>query len=123
QGKFYDMEQQIWENGFGKDLSAANMAKLADSIGLDMTKYKVDIASDACKKDLADDMKILSAVGVSATPSFFVNGRFIEGAKSADQFKAIIDEELKKADAAIQGGVKAEEYYGSLVAKGKKSTQ
>jgi protein-disulfide isomerase len=122
QNRFFEMEQLIWDKAFGVDLGEANLHTLAGELGLDMVKFKVDMGSDACKKDIENDMKILNQVGVSATPSFFVNGRFLEGAHQVDKFKAVIDEEIKKADAAIQQGVKPEEYYSSLVAKGRKST-
>jgi protein-disulfide isomerase len=124
QNKFFEMEAAIWERAFGTDLGEANLAKLAQEIGLDMIKYKVDFGSDACKKDIENDMRALNQVGVSATPSFFVNGRFLEGAHQLDKFKSVIDEELRKADAAIQQGVKPEDYYSAvIVGKGRKSVQ
>ena len=33
--------------------------------------------------------------GVNATPTFFINGRFLSGAQPFDAFKAIIDEEIE----------------------------
>ena len=33
--------------------------------------------------------------GVAATPTFYVNGLLVSGAQPYDQFKAIIDQELK----------------------------
>jgi predicted DsbA family dithiol-disulfide isomerase len=77
--------------------------------------------SESCQQDVANDQKILSQVGVRGTPAFFINGRYLSGAQPIDRFKAIIDEEIKKADAAMKGGQKPEEYYGAIVAKGKKS--
>lgn len=35
-------------------------------------------------------------VGVNGTPAFFINGRFLNGAVPAQQFKDIIDQELKR---------------------------
>jgi len=40
-----------------------------------------------------------SAIGVSGTPAFFVNGRFVNGAQPFEKFKQLIDEEL--ADAGL----------------------
>jgi protein-disulfide isomerase len=34
------------------------------------------------------------AMGVSGTPAFFINGRFLSGAQPFEAFKAIIDDEL-----------------------------
>lgn len=33
-------------------------------------------------------------LGVTGTPAFFINGRFISGAQPFEAFKAIIDDEL-----------------------------
>jgi protein-disulfide isomerase len=35
-------------------------------------------------------------VGVTGTPAFFINGRFLSGAQPFDAFKTIIEEELKR---------------------------
>lgn len=122
QGKFWEMTALIFEKAFGKDLSEAKMLELAAELKLDINKFKADLASDKCKQDVANDQKILSAVGTRGTPAFYINGRFLSGARPFEQFKAIIDEELKKADTAIKGGVKLEDYYKSVVVdKGKKS--
>lgn len=33
-------------------------------------------------------------LGVTGTPAFFINGRFISGAQPFEAFKAIVDDEL-----------------------------
>ena len=122
QGKFGEMEKLIWEKGYnaGRNLKADNMEKLAKEAGLDMKKYKEDIG-EPCKKLIKQDRDELSKVGVSGTPAFFINGRFLSGARPVDQFKKLVDEELAKANKAIEGGVKLEDYYKeAVVKKGKK---
>ena len=58
-----------------------------------------------------------------ARPAFFVNGRSLSGAQPFENFKSVIDEEMKKADEAIKKGTKAEEYYQKAVVEtGKKTT-
>jgi protein-disulfide isomerase len=39
-----------------------------------------------------------SSVGVSGTPAFIINGRLISGAQPFENFKAVIDDELARAD-------------------------
>ena len=48
------------------------------------------------------DKDILEAtkLGVNGTPSFFINGRFINGAESFDVFKKIIDEVVAEINAS-----------------------
>jgi protein-disulfide isomerase len=43
------------------------------------------------------DMRGGNALGVTGTPAFFVNGRFLSGAQPFDAFKQIIDDELERA--------------------------
>ena len=54
-------------------------------------------------------------------PAFYINGRYLSGARPVASFKTVIDEELKKAKQAIKGGIKQKNYYKHLVKKGKKS--
>lgn len=124
QGKFHQMYQLIWEKGFSanRDLSQANMDKLAGEAGLNMNKFKADMDGD-CKKVIRDDQQQMAQVGVGGTPAFFINGRFLSGARPIEQFKALIDEELKKANDRIgKEGTTAGNYYQKWVLeKGKKS--
>ena len=45
--------------------------------------------------------------GARGTPTFFINGRNLRGAQPFEAFKAVIDEEIKKADAKLKAGVAA----------------
>jgi protein-disulfide isomerase len=123
QGKFAEYNKALWEKAFGKDTGEANIIAIATELKLNIDKFKTDMNSDECKKTLADDQRVLSAVGVTGTPAFFINGRFLSGARPIEQFKALVDEELTKADAAIgKGGVTAANYYDKQVFQaGKKS--
>ena len=60
-------------------------------------------------------MRDVQRLGVGATPSFFVNGRFLSGAMPIDNFVALIDEELKKANERIQQGTPQAQYYQQWV--------
>ena len=125
QDKFHDLSNAIWEKSWPEgrmgDLSEATIVGYAKDLGLNLDKFKADMASEECKKSIAEDQATLAKVGVRGTPAFFINGRFISGAQPIENFKTVIDEEMKKADAAVKAGKKAEEYYSSIVAAGKKS--
>jgi predicted DsbA family dithiol-disulfide isomerase len=126
QGKFEAYERAVWDKLYGKtDYTEDNLTGLAKELGLNTDKFKKDMSSDACKGQVQEQMKRLSAVGVGGTPAFLINGRFLSGARPVEQFKAIIDEELKKAETAIAAGkASAENYYQKMVVEqGKKSLQ
>src|SRR5262249_3049022 len=126
QGKFWEMKHAVWDAAWemvndrprmkdAKLLSQENMEKVASDLGLDMTKFKADMASQACKDQIAQAQQAMSTVGVDGTPGFFVNGRPLSGAQPFESFKAVIDQELKKPDDAIKGGPKAEDYSQKFV--------
>ena len=116
QGKWSDMAELIWDKGFkaGRNLSAENMEKLAQETGLDGAKFKTDMNSEACQKQVRTEHSSLAGVGVGATPTIFVNGRALTR-RSPDQFKALIDEELAKAKQRIAQGTKPADYYKEWV--------
>src|SRR5262249_14192036 len=64
---------------------------------------------------LARDEAVAETLGVRATPTFFVNGRRIEGAQTIDLFQQTIDEELAKAEALTARGVRPEDVYATLM--------
>lgn len=116
QGKFSEVEHGIWEKAYSKrDFSPANLESIAKAAGLDMAKYKVD-HDGACKERIRKDQADVSAVGTTGTPAFYINGRFLSGARPIDQFKKLIDEELKKANDRIgKGEASVANYYDKFV--------
>jgi predicted DsbA family dithiol-disulfide isomerase len=126
QGKYFQIEKLLWEKGYDnqRNFSPENIDAIAKEVGLDMSKFKTDMEG-ACRTIIRDDQAALGAVGVSGTPAFFINGRFLAGAAPIAAFKALIDEELKKANERIgKDGVTAENYYQKWVAeKGKKKLE
>ena len=46
---------------------------------------------------LEADMALARTLGVTGTPGFFVNGRFLSGAQPYSAFKVKIDAELEEA--------------------------
>ena len=123
------MYEAIWTHGYDAyraerdptKLGAENMEKIAANLQLDMGKYKADLK--ACATEVAKDESQLRKVGISGTPGFFINGRYVRGAQPLPKFKALVDEELKKANERInKGEATAANYYQKFVfEQGKKS--
>ena len=129
QGKAMPMDALLWEKGFkahnyDKDAEGGKKCWEADAgcpvvlgfakeIGLNEAQFKTDMKE--CQQVTQKDMRDLQQLGVGATPSFFINGRFISGAVPIDNFSAIIDEELKKANERVQQGTPAAQYYQQWV--------
>ena len=67
----------------------------ADVDGI-IERFKRDLISEEIKKRVDADAKEASNIGLTGTPGFFINGRYLSGAKPFEDFKKLIDEELAK---------------------------
>ncbi len=119
QGKWRQLADLLWTKSFdAHDFADATVDGLAAEAKLDLSRYQQDLVGP-CPKEIKDEQAGLAKLGVSATPSFFITGRFMAGALPQADFEKLIDEELAKATAAIQKGVRPEKYYDQeVVAKG-----
>ena len=92
QGQFWAMHDKIFANPH--DVETATLVGYAEEIGLDMERFRRDWVSDSVRARIRADAEEAEALGVTGTPSFFVNGRFLSGAQPIGSFKRLIDEEL-----------------------------
>ncbi len=94
QGKFWEMHDLIFANQ--REMSEERYLEYASQLGLDLDRFKKDVASAEVRKRISDDTAEAARLGVTGTPGFFVNGRFVSGAQPFSTFKGLIDEELGK---------------------------
>ena len=94
QGKFWEMHDAIFANQ--REMSEANYLVYAKQIGLDVEKFKKDLKSATVQARIDADKKLASDMGVTGTPAFFVNGRYLSGNQPYESFKRLVDEELAK---------------------------
>ncbi|HEY0476207.1 MAG TPA: DsbA family protein [Kofleriaceae bacterium] len=128
QGKYMQFKDAFWDKGFapyaasgGRDpasLGEDNLVAIARGLGLDIARFKTDMASRECADRIASDAAEMEKWHVNATPTFFINGKPLSGAMAKDELKKLIDEELKKVESS---GVPAAQYYDKVVlARGEK---
>jgi protein-disulfide isomerase len=72
----------------------------ARTLKLDETKFEACLSGGRFKTQVDQDVQLAIRSGVVATPGFFVNGTFLNGAQPAAAFERIIDRELSAANAA-----------------------
>jgi len=94
QGKFWEMHDQIFANQ--RAMSPEQYEKYAQSLGLDVAQFDKDRNAPQLKQRIDADAQLAAKLGVSGTPAFFINGRYLSGAQPFEAFKRIIDEELGK---------------------------
>jgi protein-disulfide isomerase len=122
QGKFMEMDKLLWDKAFqSRQYDDQHIADLGKEAGVDATRFAADMKSQDCQNWLQKDQNDLQTFGVGATPSFFINGRFLSGAQPLPAFTQVIDEELKKANDRIAQGTPAADYYKTwVIDKGEK---
>ena len=92
-------------------LTRPDLDKYAKEIGLDMARFQKAIETAKFKSQIDADSAEAGALGVTGTPAFFVNGRQLVGAQPFEKFKALIDEEIVKADELIKAGTPLADVY------------
>ena len=94
QGKFYEYYSLLYEHQ--QNLDRDSLISYAEELKLDMNKFKKDMDSSSNKDIVMSDLADGEKLGVAATPTFFIDGVKHEGVLTFDQFKSLIDAELKK---------------------------
>jgi protein-disulfide isomerase len=103
-------------------LSEDSYTKWAQEAGVkDTAAYKAGLASHKWADKVDKDLNDGKSAGVQGTPSFFVNGVFINGAQPFDNFKKTIDQELDKAKAKIAAGTAKTRIYVEMTKENKKN--
>jgi protein-disulfide isomerase len=96
--------------------------KWAQDAGVkDLASYKAGLSSHKWADKVDRDLNEGKTAGVQGTPSFFVNGVFINGAQPFDNFKKTIDQELQKAQAKIKEGTPKNRIYVEMSQENKKA--
>lgn len=99
QGKFWDYATHLFDNQTGENVGAysdANLKRFAQDLSLDTAAFNACFDSNKHGDLIARELAEGRALGIQATPSFFINGQFIEGLLSQDQFAAAIDSFIPK---------------------------
>jgi protein-disulfide isomerase len=91
QGAFWAYHDLLFSSS---DLSEEIYIQYATDLGLDMEKFKACIASGRYNDEVQGDLQYASNIGVSSTPTFFLNGLPVVGAQPYDVFKEVIEKEL-----------------------------
>lgn len=93
QDKYWEYHDKIFENQ--RSLQDEDLKRYAEEIGLDTEAFNACFASGKFRNNIAQDQRRAQQLGVTGTPAFFINGRFLSGAQPFSEFKSIIDQELE----------------------------
>jgi protein-disulfide isomerase len=100
-------------------LEDADLEAAAKDLGLNLERAKAAMKTNKYKAEIDADSKLAKDFSAEATPSFFINGRRLVGAQPFEKFKAIIDEEVLKAEGLLKQGIAPARLYEVLTKDGK----
>jgi protein-disulfide isomerase len=92
QGQFWEMHDRIFANQ--RAMKREDLLAHAKALGLDVPRFTADLESDRFKTVLDRDLAEGGKVGVDGTPTFFINGVPVVGARPLEAFTAVIDRAL-----------------------------
>ena len=111
QGQFWAYHDALFAKA--PDLQASDYVRLAERLKLNAADFAACLSSDRPKVAVAKDLADAQALGLSGTPTFFINGRYLSGYQTLDTLKQYIDRELQAVrngappgDAAAGGGTR-----------------
>lgn len=93
QGKFWPMHDAIYADS--APLSDASLRALARQVGIDSQKFEQCVRGKDAIKAINADVQAGEKLGVEATPTLFIDGRYINGDVPRSQLVSVIEDELK----------------------------
>lgn len=95
QGKFWEFHDLTYSNQ--DNLTREAFIQHATDLELDVAVFTECLDTEKYADEVQADASYAANLGVTGTPAFFINGRFISGAQPYDVFAQLIDEELAQA--------------------------
>ncbi len=110
--RFWAMHDKLFD--LSPELERPALENAAQELGLDMEKVRAALDGNKHASRIRRDQALMQSLGVTSTPTMFVNGRKVVGALPLAQLRPIIEEELEKAKALVATGVQPKGVYAKL---------
>jgi len=98
QGKFWESLDRLY--GANPELSDDSLKRYAAELGLELGKFNACMSSGATLARIRRDADDGHALGVRATPTFFIGRQRVEGALDMARFEQLLGQELASAGPA-----------------------
>jgi protein-disulfide isomerase len=102
QGKFWEFHDKVFANQ--QKMNRDEYLRYAKELKLDVAKFTKALDGATFKPQIEADSAEAAKLGISGTPAFFVNGKFLSGAKPFAEFAIAINAELKRLNLPIPPG-------------------
>jgi len=103
QGKFWEMHDLLFEKQteWSNATNAKDLVKgYAASLALDATRFATDLDSKEIEEKIRNHYEGGAKVGVSGTPSLFVNGEKVTNPRDYQELKRMIEDAIEKGSVA-----------------------
>ncbi len=98
-----------------------DVTELATAAGLDPSATAKAVTARKHASAIEADQELASELEADGTPTFFVNGQRITGARSFDEFTSVIDERLAAAKAMVDAGTPRAKVYDEIMKTAKRA--
>lgn len=115
QGKFWEYHDLLFSQ---RGLDVPALLRYAEEVGVQTQTLQRDLESLEYGPEVRRDLRQGRKLGVSSTPTFFINGRPIAGAQPLEAFEEIIAEELELAEQWKAQGVPPDQLYEHAIEDG-----
>jgi predicted DsbA family dithiol-disulfide isomerase len=95
QGRYWEMHDSLLAKQAA--LGVDDLKGRARGLQLDAPRFDSCLDSGRMARAVDASRKLGEELGLTATPAFFVNGRFLSGAQPFERFKELVDNELSEA--------------------------
>ena len=96
EGKFWEYHDKLYASS--PKAALEDLKFYAKDLGLKQDSFDKCLTSGKYKEVIQKDVNEGASLGVTGTPTFFINGRELSGAQSLESISQIIDEELSRAN-------------------------
>ena len=113
QGKFWAFHDQAFGH-FGH-LTRADLESFAKAAGLDVVTFRAALDDRRYRDAVIAETAAAEALGIDGTPTTFLNGQPVSGARDEASFTRMVDAVLQHAQDAVAHGVNRHDLYGMVM--------
>ncbi len=99
QGRFWEMHDLLFANQ--SKIKLPDLLHYAQQLHLDVPRFQKALESGVFRHVIEDDRAMARGLGISSTPTFFINGKAFVGQLSAERLNAAIEEALNPGSFAV----------------------
>lgn len=99
QGKYWEFHDKLYatQESWSRQTSPQSIFEsYANELGLNVEKFKADVKSNESNGRVQADLKEGERLGVSSTPTFFIDGKKISNPTSLEDFNKVIENAIKQ---------------------------